>query len=209
MTLLQGRTHPDWLDVSAETAGLLEKFVGMVEKWNPAINLVSRRSVPELWERHVLDSAQLFDFVPKQAHHLVDLGSGGGFPGLVLGILAHAAIPAMTVTLVEVDQRKATFLSEAVRNLGLTCSVLVQRIESVAPQRADVVTARALAPLVTLCGHVHRHMHPEGVALIAKGLRVEDELSEARKVWSFTATSVPSKTDENATILVIRDLRHV
>lgn len=209
MTLRQDRVCPDWLDVTPKTLAQLDKFVGLVEKWNPAINLVSRRSVEGIWERHVLDSAQFFDLVPRDARHLVDLGSGGGFPGLVLSILAREAMPALKVTLVEADQRKATFLSEAVRHLELTCSVIVQRIEALAPQQAHVLTARALAPLAPLCGHLHRHLGENGVALIAKGLQVADEVSEAQKAWSFTATRHGSKTDSVSMILAITDLRHV
>jgi len=204
-----GKTIPDWLDVSRETLQRLEAFVALVEKWNPAINLVSRRSLSEIWDRHLLDSAQLFPMIPPGATHLVDLGSGGGFPGAILAILTLDAMPELHVTMVEADQRKATFLSEAVRKLELRGTVVAQRIEALPPQRADVLTARALAPLSTLCGHAERHLDRTGVALFSKGIHVEDEIADARRIWAFSETRIPSKSDRQATILTIRDLRHV
>jgi len=204
-----GIVIPDWLDVSRETVALLEQFVELIEKWNPTINLVSRRSMSELWERHVLDSAQLFSLIPTGARHLVDLGSGGGFPGVVLAIMARDVLPELRFTLVEADQRKATFLSEVVRRLSLNCIVAAHRIEVLAPQNADVVTARALAPLTTLCGQVHRHLGPDGTALIAKGEKVDAELAETGTVWAFQVTRFASKLDPNAAVLAITGLRHV
>lgn len=209
MTVEEDKAIPAWLDVSRETLALLEQFVRLVEKWNPAINLVSRRSISEIWQRHVLDSAQIFPLLPESARHLVDLGSGGGFPGVVLAIMARDALPELRVSLVEADQRKATFLSEAVRQLSLRAVVVTERIEVLAPQHADVVTARALAPLVTLCGHLHRHLDPNGIALIAKGANVDIELAEASSAWSFTLRQFVSKSDMEAKILAISDLRHV
>lgn len=203
------KVAPDWLNVSRETLALLERFVGLVERWSPAINLVSRRSVPDLWERHVLDSAQLFELVPRTARTLVDLGSGGGFPGLVLAVLAQESHPELRVTLVEADLRKATFLSEAARQLSLRCNVIAERIETLSPQSADVITARALARLVTLAGHIDRHIHPDGVALLLKGAGVDAELLEARRLWSFSAERFASRSDSTGTLLAISDLRHV
>lgn len=200
---------PDWLDASADTIDRLDQFVGLVRKWNPAINLVSKKSLPGLWDRHVLDSAQLFSQMPGAASHLADLGSGGGFPGMVLAILAAEKLPALRVTLVEADRRKATFLSEAARHLSLRCTVVAERIEDLPPLRADVLTARALAPLTGLCGFAHRHLAPDGLALFAKGAQVESEIAEARKSWSFRLNRVPSKSDQDATILSLCEIRHV
>lgn len=209
MTLHDAKVIPEWLDVSRETFALLDQFVHLVAKWNPAINLVSRRSVPDLWDRHIIDSAQIYSMIPGNARTLVDLGSGGGFPGIVLAILAKERLPQLDITLVEADQRKATFLMEAMRQLSLRCSVVAQRIEALVPQGADVVTARALAPMLALCGHVARHLHPAGLALIPKGAGVEDEIADALRVWSFSVTRTPSRSDDSGTILAITDLRHV
>ena len=209
MSVAGGRIVPDWLNVSRETLALLEQFAALVEKWNPAINLVSKRSIPEIWERHVLDSAQLFSYIPGLAKHHVDLGSGGGFPGVIVAILARDAMPDLHSTLIEVDRRKATFLSEAARQLALPVTIAVSRIETLPPQLADVVTVRALSPMTELCGLVHRHMGVNGIALIAKGAQAEDELAQARPVWSFDVERHPSKSDDGATVLAIRNLRHV
>jgi len=209
MNLHAAKAMPEWLDVSRETFAFLDQFFDLVVKWNPAINLVSRRSVPDLWDRHILDSAQIFSFIPGNARTLVDLGSGGGFPGIILAILAKECLPHLHVTLVEADQRKAAFLLQAVRQLSLRCSVVAQRIEALSPQSADVVTARALAPMQTLCGHVARHLHPAGLALVPKGAGTENEIAEALRIWSFSVTRTPSKSDDSGMILAITDLRHV
>lgn len=200
---------PDWLNVSRETASLLADFVALVEKWNPAINLVSKSSIARIWERHLYDSAQIFLHAPKDARHWVDLGSGAGFPGLVVAILAREATPDLRVTLVEADQRKSTFLSQAVRQLGLKVAVLTQRIEAIPPQGADILSARALAPLTDLCHHAHRHLAPNGVALFPKGQQAEDEILHARRVWAFDLIRYPSKTDAGASILAVKNVAHV
>lgn len=199
---------PDWLNVSRETLDRLDLFASLVQKWNPAINLVSKRSLPELWKRHLLDSAQLYGLIPKTARNLADLGSGGGFPGLVLAILAQEDRPDLLVTLVEADRRKAVFLSEVVRQLSLRSPVIVERIEVLAPLHADVVTARALAPLATLCGYAYRHLVPGGLALFSKGSQVQDELLEAQAAWSFSVSLVDSRCGDDSSILTLSDIRH-
>lgn len=209
MTRVSDVDVPDWLDVSRETSGRLNQFVGLVQKWNPTINLVSKRSANELWDRHILDSAQLFALIPKASRHLADLGSGGGFPGMVLAILASELLPELRVTLVEVDRRKATFLSEAARQLSLRCAVETQRIETLAPLNADVLTARALAPLAVLCGYAERHLATGGLALFAKGAQVDDEIREARQSWAFDMQQRVSRSDPDGRILALREIRHV
>lgn len=209
MTRSDALAAPAWLDVSRETLAQFGRFVALVEKWNPVINLVSKASLPDLWSRHLLDSAQLYALVPQTAQRLADLGSGGGFPGLVLAILARDARPSLHVTLIEADRRKSVFLSEAVRHLALNSTVMSERIEILAPLQADVVTARALAPLSALCGYAHRHLAPGGVALFAKGAHAGDELAEAQRHWRFTLTRADSKSDEKSSILILRDLKNV
>jgi 16S rRNA (guanine527-N7)-methyltransferase len=194
------------LDVSRETFEELEAFVALVKRWNPAINLVSKSAAPHLWERHVIDSAQLFAFCPASAGSWVDIGSGGGFPGLVVAILAKEFLPNLRVTLVESDQRKATFLRQAIQSLGLTVTVMSQRIESIPPLEASVVSARALAPLDELLGLVKPHLCHDGVALFPKGARHATELTEARKIWRFGVTVHPSISDPAAAILEIRNI---
>lgn len=192
--------------VSRETFAKLEAFEALVRHWNPAINLVSASTLPEFWQRHIVDSAQLFSLCPKDAKSWVDLGSGGGFPGLVVTILAKEAQPDMRVTLVESDLRKATFLRQAVRSLGIGAAVISDRAETVPPLDADVLSARALAPLTGLLTFARRHLQTDGVALFSKGERFEEEVAEARKLWSFDVETQPSLSHPGAAILVIRKI---
>ena len=202
-------TCPDWLDVSRETFERLQSFVALVEKWNPAINLISKSGIPLLWQRHVLDSAQLFDFASQNTKTWCDLGSGGGFPGIVIAILAQEKLPELRLTLVESDRRKSVFLTEAARQLGLNLAVATCRIEDLAPQAADIVSARALAPLDVLCGYAARHLNALGTAIFPKGAAAADEIRDAKKSWVFDLTEMRSRTDANAAVLVLKGLRHV
>ena len=197
---------PGWLNVSRETLAQLFDFCDLVEKWNPVINLVSRAGIADLWPRHVIDSAQLFFKSPEGGAAWCDLGSGGGFPGIVLAILAKELRPDVTFTLVESDSRKAVFLAESARVLSLPVVVLSHRIENLAPQNADVLTARALAPLSQLCGFAHRHLKPTGIAIFPKGAAATREIDDARKTWSFKCESSQSTTDADAAVLTIRDI---
>lgn len=195
--------------VSRETTDRLECYESLIRKWNPTINLVSSASLDVLWSRHFADSAQLFEFARPGAARWADLGSGGGFPGLVVAILAADEDPGLAVTLVDSDQRKAAFLASAARTLGLAVEVRAERIESVPPLGADVLSARALAPLVTLLGHAARHLAPRGVALFQKGATAEAELAQALEHWRFTYQKVVSKTDANGVILIIGGISRV
>ena len=199
---------PDWLNVSRETLQKLHGLCDLVRRWNPAINLVSKSSVPDLWNRHLLDSAQLFAFCPPQAKRWLDLGSGAGFPGLVMAIMAQESRPEIFVTLVESDRRKTVFLNEAIRILELPAKAICQRIEDVSAQSADVISARALASLSALCGHAHRHLGEGGVGLFPKGANAAAEIAEAQSLWRFDHRSYPSRTDADAAILVLKDVRN-
>lgn len=193
--------------VSRETMQTLEAFEALVQRWNPAINLVSKASLPLLRSRHTLDSSQLFAHCPPKATRWFDLGSGGGFPGIVVAALAKELQPQLRISLVESDLRKATFLREAARVLSLPADVYSERIESLAPANADVLSARALAPLSMLLAYADQHLAKGGVALFPKGHQYESELSEARKSWAFDLSIARSQLDENAAILEIRNVR--
>lgn len=193
--------------VSRETFAALRALEALVQRWNPAINLVSKTTLPDLWSRHIVDSAQIFAFRPEGARTWVDLGSGGGFPGLVVAILARELAPDLTVTLVESDARKATFLRQAAQSLGLNVDVRSQRIESLPDLRADVLSARALAPLANLVAYAARLLRPGGTAIFPKGARFAEELAAARRVWAFDVDTRPSLSDGEAAILVIRNIQ--
>lgn len=195
-------------NVSRETLTDLEQFHDLLVKWNARINLVSKSSTSELWDRHIWDSAQIVDLAPT-AQNWVDLGSGGGFPALVVAIIAKRQAPERNVLMIESDQRKSVFLRTVIRELGLNASVLTARIEDAAPARADVVSARALADLDTLLGYAQHHMVKSGKALFLKGGTWENEVELARQTWSFELRVHPSKTSPEAAILEIEEIERV
>lgn len=196
------------LNVSRETEDRLLALQTLVAKWNPAVNLVSKASIADTWQRHIVDSAQIFSLAPDASRHWADLGSGGGFPGLVIACLATSENPALKVTLVESDRRKAAFLSQAARQLRLNVQIRAERIEETAPLAADVISARALAPLAKLCAYAHRHLAAGGISLFHKGANVAAELAEAEQNWHFRLTRIQSITDPAAAILKIEGLSH-
>lgn len=190
----------------SETQGLaLMRYAALLLEWNQKVNLISRRSPGDLWERHMLDSAQLLEALPPapadRPRRLADLGSGGGFPGLVLAILG-----AGEVHLVESDGRKAAFLRAVSRETEIPVTVHAARIEALPPLQADCVTARALAPLPKLLGYVARHLVPGGRALLLKGRTREGELTLARKQWSMSLRERPSLSDPESALLMIENI---
>ena len=188
--------------VSRETLARLEAYVALLQNWNRRINLVSRASFEDVWRRHVLDCSQLMNFLPPpptgRPRLLLDLGSGAGLPGLILAILG-----AGEVHLVEADGRKAAFLREAARVAGAEIEIHACRIEALKPFPVDVVTARALAPLLRLLDLAVPFLGPEGRCLFLKGARAEAELEAARSAWDFSMESHPSCTYSSGNILVI------
>ena len=192
------------VDVSRETIQYLEDFANLVAKWTPKINLIAKGSVVDIWERHVTDSVQLYQFAPKSYDTWVDLGSGGGFPGIVMAILAKEKQPSARFTLIESDQRKSTFLRTAARELQLSVTVIAERIEQTAPLDADVVSARALASLSGLLPLASRHMRAGGICLLHKGRQAAQEVADAESNWSFSLEDYASITDPEARLLVIQ-----
>ena len=187
-------------DVSRETLERLTEYEFLLKKWNRAINLVARPTLTDVWRRHFADSAQLLRFVPETSRTWIDLGSGAGFPGLVVGIMR----PDLAVTLVESDKRKSVFLSEVARATATNITVINDRIETVT-NRADVVSARALASLPDLLDLASPRLAPGGVALFLKGENVEQELTEANRLWHIALTKHDSLADPRGSILSITD----
>ncbi|SEM50051.1 16S rRNA m(7)G-527 methyltransferase [Gemmobacter aquatilis] len=197
------------LDVSRETLAKLEIYVEMLRKWNVAINLVAKSTLEDLWQRHIVDSAQLAEHFGDVTGTWLDLGSGGGLPGLVLAIIAQGQGRDLHFHLVESDLRKATFLRQVAQRLELPVTVSAVRIESLAPQNADVISARALAPLKVLCSHAARHMAADGFAIFPKGSHAAAEIDEARAIWDFTVETYPSLTNADAEVIKVKNIRHV
>lgn len=201
---------PSWLktDVSRETFERLESYVSLIEKWNPRINLVSKASLADLWDRHIWDSAQIADLGIK-GDLWADFGSGGGMPALILAIFAKELNPEMKFHMVESDQRKCAFLRAVVREVGLNAVVSAHRVEEIAPLNANVISARALTSLTGLLGFVERHSAAGGDAIFPKGETWEKEIDEAREFWSFSCEEIKSQTNPNAAILRIKEVARV
>jgi 16S rRNA (guanine527-N7)-methyltransferase len=182
--------------VSRETLERLEAYAELLRRWSGRINLVSRNTLGDLWRRHFLDSAQLLPFIPDNTRHLVDLGSGAGFPGLVLAILG---VPG--VELIESDARKCVFLREAARIANAPVTIVDSRIETVKPHSAEIVTARACAPLDKLLPLAEGFIDRNTLCLFLKGEHVEEELTAAGRGWRMTAARHPSRADPRGVIL--------
>lgn len=191
------------VNVSRETNERLKAFADLTVKWTAKINLIAKSTVPDVWQRHIIDSAQLYQFAPAY-DHWVDIGSGGGFPGIVMAVMALELNPDGRFTLIESDVRKATFLRSAIRELSLNAYVKTQRIELAEPEGADVVSARALGSVSELLPLVHRHMKPTGTALLMKGRRYAEELQGVSDDWAFELDEYPSITDPSSRILSIK-----
>ena len=195
-------------DVSRETLERLDVYAKLLRKWTSKINLVAASTLDDLWMRHFLDSAQVFELA-KTRGQWVDLGSGGGFPGVVVALLSAEKSPETTITLVEADQRKAAFLRSVLRETGITGHVIAERIEETDPLQANVLSARALAPLQDLLEFCERHRAKDGCALFLKGKKADAEIAQALERWRFDCETHASKTDEDAVILKIGAIERV
>jgi 16S rRNA (guanine527-N7)-methyltransferase len=185
--------------VSRETLARLEAYAALLTQWAPRINLVAASTLPDLWRRHLLDSAQLWPLVPAGARSLIDLGSGAGFPGLVLAIMGGPA-----VELVEADARKSAFLREAARVTETPVAIRNTRIDSVPRHVVDVVTARGCAALDRLLPWAQCFIGPQTLCLFPKGEQAEQELAIAERAWDMNVTTLPSSTDPRGVILCLR-----
>ena len=195
------------VSVSRETEARLDIFVDALLRWQSKLNLVAPSTLPELWTRHIADSLQLLALAP-QARVWADLGSGGGFPGMPIAC-ALAGQTGAKVHLIESNGKKAAFLRAAVRATAAPAVVHQERIEKFGETCAEavqVVTARALAPLKTLCIQAFPFVAKGAIALFPKGQDVEAELTDAAKYWRLQASRVPSRTSSDGSVVVIRAL---
>ncbi|GAB6855674.1 16S rRNA (guanine(527)-N(7))-methyltransferase RsmG [Asaia astilbis] len=189
--------------VPRETRERLETFAALLEKWNARINLVSPRDMPLLWERHIDDSLRLVPFIERGAR-VIDLGSGGGFPALMIGIACDAEM-----VMVESDQRKCAFLREASRACGVKAQIVPKRIEQADVDPASYVTARALAPLSQLLEWSAPFLLPHGKALFLKGKNLPDELTEAERCWHMQHRILDNRAASGGAIIEISDIKRV
>lgn len=189
-------------DVSRETRARLDAYVMLLQKWTSSINLVSSGDRGALWTRHIQDSIRLVPLCPVGVDRAIDLGSGGGLPGLVLAI-----VTGIPFELVEADRRKAAFLHEAARLTCAPVTVRCQRIEAGGLARTGLITARALAPLPQLLGYAHPLLQPNGVCLFPKGADAEQEVAACTK-WSMHVERFPTTANSGSVVLRITQLAH-
>jgi 16S rRNA (guanine527-N7)-methyltransferase len=191
--------------VSRETLARFKAYAGLLADWNARHNLVSAASLADVWRRHFWDSAQLAAFNPAEAKSLVDLGSGAGFPGLVLAILFRER-PGFRTVLYEATTKKCAFLAAAVEATGAAADIRNARIEQAKPEPFNVVTARACAPLAKLLAYAQPFQAGGTVNLFLKGQSVASELTDARKSWRMQIFRHQSRSDPSGTVLEIREL---
>jgi 16S rRNA (guanine527-N7)-methyltransferase len=191
----------DEFKVSRETLGKLQKFVDLVLKWNQSINLISKSTEAEIWERHVLDSLQIVDLTKKK--RVLDIGTGAGFPGVVLSIVAN-----VSVILVEKNSKKCTFLHKVRSEVGSNFEIINQAIEDVSVEKIDVITCRGFASVEKILELTGRYIHKDIKLVLLKGENYKTEVEEARKVgWSFSMDIVESITNKKGAVLTLSDVR--
>jgi len=192
------------LDVSRETLERLERYVDLLLKWQRVINLIGPSTADDIWRRHILDCGQLTAHLSGSGGPVIDIGSGAGFPGLVLAILG-----APDVYLVEANSRKCAFLREVIRATGTDATVLNERVEEVRGLNAGVVTARAVASLDRLLELSKFLYTPDTLFIFPKGKEFKNELTELKNKWSMALTVLPSLSNAEGVILKLESLVRV
>jgi len=189
------------LNVSRETLDIFSVYGETLAKWQSKINLISGKTIDNVWRRHFLDCAQLHNLLPRETKSILDVGSGAGFPGLVLAVMG-----AKNVTLVEADLKKCQFLSEVVRRTGKHANIVNCRIEEFDGGYFDVITARALAPMDKLLSYIIPHFGPATKGMFLKGEQVERELTKAKKQWKLKYKTIPSITSDGGSIIIVEKI---
>lgn len=188
-------------DVSRETLGRLDQIISELDVWRQKSNLIGPKEWPQIWTRHVGDSWQLLDHIPENAR-VVDLGSGAGFPGLIIA----AVRPKVHVTMMESVGKKCAFLRAAIEAAGLNAAVYQGRIEAAPPGKADIVTARAFAPMPQLLEYASPWLRKGATGLFPKGERWKDELTAARQRWNFAYEAIPSRSGGSGVIVIVKEV---
>ncbi len=192
--------------VSRETLERLDRYEALLVRWQAAFNLVGPATLADFWRRHALDSLQLLDVAPPSALRWTDIGSGAGFPGLVLAA-ALCERPGACMRLIEPNHKRAAFLREAARALAAPVVVTAAKVENAPVEPCDIVTARAVAPLTDLLGMAEPYLAAGAMGLFLKGQDIVSELTEAARYWSIEAEIVSSRSDERGRILVVKEVR--
>lgn len=192
--------------VSRETLERLKVYETSLHEWQKKFNLVSNASLEDAWNRHFLDSMQLFNFIPKTARSLCDFGSGAGFPGMVLAIMAKEKTPYLKVNLIESIKKKTLYLNEVNKITEANAVIINDRIENIPPQSFDVITSRAMASLKDLLNYTKKFFGKNTVCIFPKGKSYAEEIAEAEKFWKFDCKIVPSEMSSEGVILIITNL---
>jgi 16S rRNA (guanine527-N7)-methyltransferase len=190
------------MDLSTDATTRLKHFAALLLRWNATLNLIAAKDTAVLWDRHIADSLQLVPLLPEGATRAIDLGTGGGFPGLVLAIATGTPFD-----LIESDRRKAAFLRTAILETKAPATVHACRIEAADIAPAPLVTARALAPLPRLLPLAARLLTEDGICLFLKGGKVDEELIEAASTWGMAVDRTPSRTHADGVVLRVTKLR--
>lgn len=193
-------------NVSRETIEELKVYEASLKEWQTKLNLVSKASLENAWERHFLDSMQLYKLIPQDAKVLYDFGSGAGFPGMVLAIMLKNRTPYLNVNLVESIKKKTLYLNEVKKITNTNVNIINDRIENIKPQIADIITSRALASLEKLLNYTQRFCGKKTKCIFPKGKTYEEEVREAKKLWNFDLEIFQNEQSEEGVILVISNI---
>lgn len=196
-------------NVSRETFDKLKTYEALLHEWQTKFNLVSNSTLESSWDRHFLDSAQLFNLIPNTAKVMYDFGSGAGFPGMVLAIMANEKTPYLKIKLVESTGKKTLYLNEVKTQTNTNVEIINNRIEKIRPQIADVITSRALASLSELFNYVYKFCSRKTTCIFPKGKKYAEEIAEAKKHWNFDCQLVKSEQSDEGMILVITNLSNI
>lgn len=194
-------------NVSRETIELLKTYEASLREWQHKFNLVSNNSLEDAWNRHFLDSLQLLDLIPKDAELMLDFGSGAGFPGMVLAIALQNKTPYLKIKLIESIKKKTLYLNHVAEICHIqNVEIINDRIENLPPQKADVITSRAMCSLDELLKYAYRFTSRKTKCIFPKGKKYAEEISEAEKHWNFEYKIIPSMTSEEGAIVIITNL---
>lgn len=197
----------DTYNVSRETFLKLDHYQKSLIEWQRKFNLVSNNSIEDVWKRHFEDSAQLFELIPPTAKKLLDIGSGAGFPGMVIAIMAAERTPYLKITLIDSILKKTLYLNHVKEITGLSnVNIVNSRVENLSKQKFDVITARAVTSLKDLISYGYPLISKNGICIFPKGRSYESELLAAKKYWNFDLNTVQSKTSEDGKILIISNM---
>lgn len=200
------RKISDIYNVSRETLSKLEVYHSSLLEWQNKFNLVSKNSLDDAWNRHFIDSIQLVEYIPDDAKSLIDMGSGAGFPGMVLAILLNERTPYLKVTLVESITKKTLYLNHVKETASVKVEIINGRVEQIKNRKFDVVTSRAMTSLIDLLDYAYPFLNKKGVCVFPKGKSWNEEVNIAKNKWNFNFEVFDSKTSEEGKIILIRNL---